>query len=294
MTVPAEATRAMQDALARADRERRRADRSAGIAQRHERQVFAEPHMQTLHARMASMHRRAQRLHLAAAAMHVAHADRLKTWADGSRRHKALPGLMVGVAETAGADSATVAVFGPGLVETLTIASDDTAKAAQDAEFALGEGPAREAATGDRAVRAAGDALRRRWPAYGSAVGGLGIHSVAAVPILPVRGTPIGALTLFGLAPNRTIGDLDSLHMIADIVAYMLLSDNDTKSTPGSFPFADGDHRAIIHQAAGLVSVQNGCAIPDALALIRARAFADERPLESIAADILDQRLRLP
>jgi hypothetical protein len=42
-----------------------------------------------------------------------------------------------------------------------------------------------------------------------------------------------------------------------------------------------------------MLSVQISCTVSDALALIRARAFADDISIESIAADIVGHRLRL-
>jgi hypothetical protein len=297
MTAPAEITRALRNALARADLERRRAERTAEIAERHEQQMLTDPPLlREFHLRMANTHRQVQRQHLAAATMHSSHADRLRIWVDTRERHRALPRFMASVAEAAEADSAAVTVFGPGLIETLTAVSDDTAKAAQDAEFTLGEGPAREAMTSRRAVRATGIAVRRRWPNYGPAVERLGIRSIAAVP-MGLTGVPLGALTLFGLHPRPDNDDLDGLRAIADTVATMLLPEGERNgagddANPCSL-LAEVDHRAVIHQATGVVSVEYGCATPDALALIRARAFAEDRPIEDIASDIVDRKLRL-
>jgi hypothetical protein len=191
------------------------------------------------------------------------------------------------------ADGAAVTLFGPGLVETLTVVSDRAAKAAQDIEFAFGEGPARDTVTRCRPVRAEGSRLRRRWPNYGPAVERLGIRSVVAVPV-ELTGTPLGALTLFG--PHQH-GDFDALLMLGGTVAAMLVPDEEPVSTDESLPecplLAEADDRRVVHQAAGVLSVQIGCSVSDALSLIRARAFADDISIESIASDIVQHRLRL-
>ena len=48
-----------------------------------------------------------------------------------------------------------------------------------------------------------------------------------------------------------------------------------------------------MNQAAGMVSVQCDCGVADALALIRAHAYAEDRSVESVARDIVGRRLRL-
>jgi hypothetical protein len=294
MAASAESVRALRTAFARADAERRRAERAGTIAERHEQQLLTDPSpLQEFHLRMATMHRQVERQHLAAAAMHASHASRLQKVADADELHHQLPRFMAAVAEVAHADGAAVTLFGPGLVETLTVVSDRAAKAAQDLEFALGEGPARDTVTRRRPIRADGTRLRRCWPSYGPAVQRLGIHSIAAAPV-EVTGTPLGALTLFG--PHQH-DDFDNLLMLGGTVAAMLVPEGEPDTTDDwlslSPLLAEADDRAVVHQAAGVLSVQISCTVPDALTLIRARAFADDVPIESIAAAVVEHRLRL-
>jgi hypothetical protein len=295
MVASAEVGRALRNAVARAEAESRRAERTAEIAERHEQQLLTDPPtLQEFHLRMATMHRQVERQHRAAAAMHATHASRLRSSAEAGAQHDdPLPRFMASVAEVAHADGAAVALFGPGLVETLTVVSDRAAKAAQDLEFALGEGPARDTVTGRRPVLAAGIRLRWRWPNYGPALERLGIHAVAAVPVGQI-GVPLGALILFG--PHQH-DDFDSLLLLGATVAAMLVPDQESDSTDEYLPqsplLVEADHRAVVHQAAGVLSVQISCTVSDALALIRARAFADDISIESIASDIVEHRLRL-
>jgi hypothetical protein len=51
-------------------------------------------------------------------------------------------------------------------------------------------------------------------------------------------------------------------------------------------------HRAAVHQATGMVSVQAGVPIGDALALLQAHAFADGRSISGVAADVVARHLR--
>jgi hypothetical protein len=51
-------------------------------------------------------------------------------------------------------------------------------------------------------------------------------------------------------------------------------------------------HRAAVHQAAGMVSVQASISINDALTLIRASAFAESCAVGDLAASIVDGNVR--
>ena len=57
--------------------------------------------------------------------------------------------------------------------------------------------------------------------------------------------------------------------------------------------FEDRDLRPVVHQAAGMLCVQAGCTIADAIALIRARAFAEAESVEATAMRIVSGRLHL-
>jgi hypothetical protein len=48
----------------------------------------------------------------------------------------------------------------------------------------------------------------------------------------------------------------------------------------------------VVHQAAGMVAVQLGIGVADALVRLRARAFATGTPLHKLAEDVVDRRLR--
>ncbi|MEK8172194.1 ANTAR domain-containing protein [Streptomyces sp. M19] len=53
------------------------------------------------------------------------------------------------------------------------------------------------------------------------------------------------------------------------------------------------DHRDAVHQAAGMLSVQANCSVGDALAIIRARAFAEEVSTDAIAGQVMRGELKL-
>lgn len=283
----------MQD---RARAGRQRAARAAAIAERHESLAAAGSEaLRGLHLKIAAMHRQIQRRHGEAAAMHAEYADRLAIWfsrpAQGGRR----PVFMASVARTLGSDSAAIMLLGHDLDEILAAASDGLARQAQDLEFAFREGPARDAALGCSPVAADDSAFGDRWTHYGPAVARLGVHAVAAVPLQLGRGA-FGALTAFSREPAANL-DLTALGAVADTLAHTVLAAPDATAFGLGIPplgvFEDGDLRPVVHQAAGMLCVQADCTIADALALIRARAFADGAPVEATAGRIVSGQLRL-
>ena len=52
------------------------------------------------------------------------------------------------------------------------------------------------------------------------------------------------------------------------------------------------DGRAVVHQATGMITIQLGTSLADALLRLRAHAYASGRTVSDIAADVVDRRLR--
>ena len=46
-----------------------------------------------------------------------------------------------------------------------------------------------------------------------------------------------------------------------------------------------------VHQASGMVSVQANVSLSDALLLLRAHAFTQDRPIADVARDVVERRL---
>lgn len=301
----------------RATLELERAARAGAVAARHERLVRAAPgwsRARELHEKMAQIHRQLGQRHLTAARIHRAHAERLRACL-GSGTSSVSPFFMAAVAETSGADSALLSLFGHRHGEALVVTSDKIAAAAHDLEATLDEGPGRDAMAGQRLVAASGGALERRWPLYGPAALSLGIYAAAAIP-LSVPDRCLGILTVFGLDPAGHIGT-DSLGTVADALTHTMLLGDDERTSGGTAPAGDGgrgyggtgpataadifrmplpgdgDHLAVMHQAAGMVAGECGCGIGDALAIIRARAFAESEPVEEVAARVVSRELHL-
>lgn len=250
-----------------------------------------------LHQRMAELHRQLEHRHLTAARIHRAHAERLRSVL-AAQAEGLQPAFMAAIAETSGADGALLSLFGHHQAEALVVSTDKIAAAAHDLEVTLDEGPARDAVAGRQLVIAAGDALEQRWPLYGPAAARLGIRAAAAAP-LGTQDRCLGSLTVFGLQPGDGHDGAGLVGSVADALTHtMLLGDEAAGQTLADagdvigLP-VQGDRLLVVHQAAGMVAGDCGGTIADALAIIRAHAFAQGEPVEAVAAKVLRRELQL-
>jgi hypothetical protein len=288
----------IEAARRRACSEAARADRAAQVAQRHEalsNEEFAA--LAELHRSVARMHRRMEQVHRTAARMHTSFADRLRAWSEAAEGWPATgPSFINAVADAVGAGGSAVTLFGADHTAALVATSDADARIAQDVEFILGEGPTLEATTRVRPVAAVGGELLERWPQYGREVVRLGVSAVVAVP-LRRRDSCLGALAVVDPPRIGLVVDLNHFETVADALTRTVLleaarGDLDD-GLAGASLFEDADDRRVIHQAAGIVSVQNDCEMAAALSLIRARAFAMDEPSSAVAERIVAGNLRL-
>ncbi|MGW5863327.1 GAF and ANTAR domain-containing protein [Streptomyces sp. NPDC055239] len=266
----------------RAVRAEERAAQETVNAERHER-LFAKTG-RVLHSTMAVRHRAVAERHRTTARLQHAYALRL---AEAENRGGGLrPLFMAGVAEACGTRSAALTLVGADLSQLAVAASDRPSRGAQDLEYVLTAGPGIDAVRNRRAVYASGPTLESRWPGYGSGIAELGLSSVAALP-LKVSSDCIGVLTVFD--PPSALARSGKFGEVAAALADGVLIGPD--ADPGLYGGAD--LRAVVHQAAGVLSEQAGSSINDALALIKARAFTLGVPLESVAQRIISGELKL-
>lgn len=236
------------------------------------------------------MHRRSEACQRAAEKMHLDFSRRLTRWAFRDDADVLLrPVLMTAVASTAGWHGAVLSLRDLS-GEKLVAASDATARRAHELEVTLNEGPSREALMGGQPV-ACGDELDRRWPRYAPAVIELGVRAVAAVPLDLGSRVFGGALTVNGSQPPSLTDHACGLSDVAEALARTVLQvpdviGTDTLGLPRLDVFEDEDFQPVLHQATGVLHARYGWDMDNALALIRAHAFAENLPIADVAADI--------
>jgi hypothetical protein len=168
----------------------------------------------------------------------------------------------------------------------------------EDLQYTLGEGPCVDAHRLDRVVLEPdlADPASPRWMAFTLRAVEAGVRAVFGFP-LRAGAARLGALNLYQDRPGPLTLDqhADALVM-ADVVAEWVL-DTQAGAPQGLLApelEAGGEFYFIVHNAAGVVSVQLGVSVTEALVRLRAYAFSHGCSVNSVAEDIVGRRLRLP
>jgi hypothetical protein len=175
--------------------------------------------------------------------------------------------------------------------------SDPGVAVVQELQLSLGEGPCVDAWRSSAAVLEADltNPAVVRWPAFAQAGVEAGVRAVFAFP-LHLGAVGIGVLVLYRDRPGGlTADELAYGLVLADLATQVVLS-LQAGAPAGRLHellAKEPAHWAEIHQATGIVSVQLGTSLDQAFVRLRARAFADGRPLRAVAREIVAGRLRL-
>lgn len=197
----------------------------------------------------------------------------------------------------AGVDATAVTVILAASPWETVYTSGQIAADMEELTMTLGEGPGVDALAGDIAF--AGDLSEAwcqvRWPVFAAAAVDGGVRAAFALP-LRVGGIRLGVMDLYRARP----GDLDQAQLsdallLADTVCGLLLdSTQHPASAGGTGPEEARPQHPEIHQATGMIIAQLGVSAAVALIRLRAYAYAHNRRLRDVAADIVARQLRLP
>jgi len=175
--------------------------------------------------------------------------------------------------------------------------SDEVSELIEDLQFTLGEGPCVDAYQDDKIVSEPdlADPQTRRWFAFTPPALEAGARAVFGFP-LRVGTVRLGALNLYRDRPGELTAEqhADAL-VLADVTARWVL---DAQAGAPSGVVAEqleagADFHLAVHNAAGIVSVQEGISVTEALIRLRAFAYSHDRPLADVAQDIIARRFRL-
>ena len=138
------------------------------------------------------------------------------------------------------------------------------------------------------------DGAGARWPMYAPAASAGGVCAVFAFP-LQMGAARLGALDVFRDHPGALSKDqLSDAMTFADITMEALLDQHEaTNGADTGTRIADAvDSRAELFQAQGMVMVQIEGTITEAMARMRAYAYAENRGLSEIACDVVSRKLQ--
>jgi hypothetical protein len=175
--------------------------------------------------------------------------------------------------------------------------SDEVSHLIEDLQYTLGEGPCVDAYQQDMVVAEPdlADPVTLRWPAFTRPAVQAGVRAVFGFP-LRVGTVRLGALNLYrDAAGPLTGGQHADAMVVADLAARWVL-DAQAGAPPGTVAEeleAGADFHFTVHNAAGIVSVQEGISVTEALIRLRAFAFSSDRLLAEVARDVIAHRLRL-
>jgi hypothetical protein len=177
-------------------------------------------------------------------------------------------------------------------------ATDGVARVMEDLQFTLGEGPCVDASRSrspvlqpDLAMSALG-----RWPAFAPQALEAGIAAIFAFP-LQVGAIRLGILDLYRDTPSSLDESvLAEALAYADAAVWVLMHLQAQMPAEGGLhpQLADPvENRSEVHQATGVTSVTASVSLADALMLLRARAYAEQRSILDVARDVVAGTLRI-
>jgi hypothetical protein len=228
--------------------------------------------------------------------------------ATGARRLRILARLVDGApelptrrlcevcAEVTGMSGAGIMLMSGDVPRGSLCTTNEVSHLIEQLQDALGEGPCVDAYQEDRPVLEP-DLINpnvRRWPAFSGPALDAGVRAVFGFP-LRVGAVRLGALNLYS---ERAATFTDEQHadalVMADVAAHavILLQAN---APPGRLAAAleeGADFQYVVHQAAGMVAVQLGIGVGDALVRLRAYAFGNDRRLTEVAGAVVARTLR--
>jgi GAF domain-containing protein len=180
-------------------------------------------------------------------------------------------------------------------------ASGEVSRRLDEFQFTFGEGPCLDAVAQSKPVMVPDLAhpADSRWPAFMSAVLGMGVRGVFAMPVI-LSGANVGALVLY----RRTPGTLTEAQARGSLLAADLAGGPIRSLLRRSaFWQADCDEaapdelillgRVEVAQATGMIMGQLDVGRSEALARLRGYAFAHDMTASDVAWNIVERRLRL-
>jgi hypothetical protein len=192
---------------------------------------------------------------------------------------------------------ATITLMAGDGTQGVAAASDSAIRAVDAVQFDVGEGPSQEAFSAGQPVLVVDlEKVDGRWPGFAPGTQSHGIGAVYAFP-LQLGAIRLGALTCYAETPRAlTREEVSVCALYAEVTTEFLI---DQSSPTGLGPEEQGflrdgvQIRTEVYQAQGMVMVELGVSLAEALVRLRASAFAAGVPLNELARDVVAGRQSL-
>ena len=200
--------------------------------------------------------------------------------------------MSVACASIFGVDGASL-TLGYGDLNRVTLCSTDELSARlEDLQEVVGQGPSYDAYRRRVIVTTSIDgAVDQRWPLFSDAAkSALGTCTIYAFPIKPGPQT-MGVATFYQVVGSTLAIDPQVGQFLVNAVGVALVTDPDVADEDRLTKEESWIAQARVHQATGMVMAQLHLQEDDALALIRAHAYAHNTTLGRICEEILLRHL---
>lgn len=173
--------------------------------------------------------------------------------------------------------------------------TDAVSTAIEELQYTLGEGPCIDAHRQHVPV-VEPDLVHpetARWSEFARGAVDAGARAVFGFPV-SIDELHFGALNLYRDRPGPLTDDQHADALVVANVAARAIMRMQSAAAPGALgpELEFGNFRFVVHQAAGMIAVQLGIPIDEALVRLRAHGFASSRTVSDIAADVTARRLR--
>ncbi|GAB3346516.1 GAF domain-containing protein [Modestobacter lapidis] len=176
-------------------------------------------------------------------------------------------------------------------------ASDAHSGLAERLQFTVGAGPCLQASEARQPVFVVAQDMARRWPAFHDLL--LSRTPYRGIVALPLRRGLAGAGAIdlyFRRADEVPVLDVFAAMTIGDLVTATLAeaavwSSWEETDGPRWLQSPSARHRAGVWRAMSMTSLALGVETDEALAVLRAQAYARGRTVDDLAADVVDGRL---
>lgn len=194
-----------------------------------------------------------------------------------------------------GGNGAAITLAYTSNVRITVAATDAVSERIEDLQDITGEGPGHDAYIGGDVVTTFLDpAASTKWPTFSeAALNAFGPLAIHAVPMRP-SGAAFGVLTIYKREIEPLQGPEESAQFLGDAIGVTLLRDPQSQTDIDEAGGGSWASRAPINQAAGMVAAELSISPNDALTILKAKAYALDCDLLTIARTTLRHELRLP
>jgi len=174
--------------------------------------------------------------------------------------------------------------------------TDERSALIEDLQYTLGEGPCIDAHRQDRPVLEPDLAhpVVARWPAFTPPAVEAGVRAVFGFP-LRIGAVRLGAINLYRDEPGPLSDDQHANTLVLAGIATNTVVAAQSHAPSGELASeleASTNLHLVVHQASGMVSVQLGIDVGEALVRLRGHAFGHGRLVRDVARDVVERRLR--